>query len=459
MKIAVVGTGYVGLVTGTCFSEMGHTVTCLDIDSSKIEMLNRGQIPIYEPGLEEMVKRNSDGGRLLFTTDYTRALDDAAVVFIAVGTPCAEDGTCDLSYVDEVAEQIAKQINGYTVVVNKSTVPVGTAERVTGLINEALDDRGSSCPFDVVSNPEFLKEGAAVQDFMRPDRIVIGSNSDKASQIMRDLYSGFNLSSDRVIEMDVVSAEMTKYASNAMLATRISFMNQLSLLCEKTGANVQNVRKGMGSDTRIGYSFLYAGAGYGGSCFPKDTKALCQTARQHHTPMTLVEVVDQINTQQKKVVGEKILHHFGDVAGKTFGILGLSFKPDTDDIREAPALVLIEQLIEEGATLRVFDPVAMPNTQNALQHHTEAGKITWCEDPYSVSEQCTAMVLMTEWKQFRFLDFPKLLKAMEGNAFFDGRNQYRPEEIAAHGFDYFGMGIPAVASQAKAGKASPALTA
>jgi len=457
LRILIVGTGYVGLVTGACFAEMGHHVTCLDIDQNKIDALNNGVIPIYEPGLEEIVKRNIKALRLSFTCDYSLATSSAHVCFLAVPTPLANDGSADLSYILMAAEKIALEMNEYKIIVNKSTVPVGTAHAVAEIINTTLAKQNKShLSFDVVSNPEFLKEGNAVQDFMKPDRIILGieeTHKDIATiehkdveAVMRDIYSPFNLNHDRIIVMDVLSAEMTKYAANAMLATRISFMNELAGLCECLGANITKVRKGIGSDKRIGNDFLYAGIGYGGSCFPKDIKALQHTAKNNHYPLTLVEAVDTVNERQKKVLGEKILNYFKDkngLEGKTIAIWGLAFKPDTDDLREAPALILIEELLKHKARLRLFDPIAMEKAKQLPWLSAHSSLITWCENETEAALGAHAIALVTEWKQFRFLDFEPIITNMKGRAFFDGRNQYNPEEMRLKGFEYISIGQPA----------------
>lgn len=442
MEILMVGTGYVGLVTGACFAEMGHSVTCLDIDESKVDLLKKGYIPIFEPGLEELVKRNIKQNRLRFTTNYAEGVASATVCFIAVPTPSNADGSCDTSYVASAARQIAAHMDEYKIVVDKSTVPVGTAHFVAKILKEELEKRGLAIPFDVVSNPEFLKEGAAVQDCLKPDRIIIGTDSQKAEEILREIYSPFILSHDKILTMDILSAEMTKYAANAMLATRISFMNEIAEICKQVGANVNEVRKGIGSDSRIGYSFLYPGVGYGGSCFPKDIRALIATAKQVGCEPSLLEAVDAINVKQKRVLGQKINQYFkpqGGVKGKTIAIWGLSFKPDTDDMREAPSLPFIEDLLKEGARLRLFDPVAMPNAKKILG---ESSQIIWCNDEFDAAEGADAIALLTEWKQFRLVDFRPVKKKMKGIAFFDGRNQYRPIEMKTKGFDYIAIGVP-----------------
>lgn len=444
MRLLVIGTGYVGLVTGACLSEMGHHVICLDVNKEKIKQLNDGFIPIYEPGLEEIVKRNTKANRLAFSTDYHDAVTSSEVCFITVDTPSTPDGRCDLQYIHQVAASIGKHMQNYKVIVNKSTVPIGTAKEVAQILRQALNERGIDLPFDVVSNPEFLKEGNAINDFMKPDRVIVGTNSDIATEIMKEIYSPFMLSHDRFISMDIASAEMTKYAANAMLATRISFMNELAGFCELTGADINKVRKGIGSDRRIGYNFLYAGPGFGGSCFPKDLRSLQTQASTYDYPLSIVEAVNTVNMRQKKVLGNKIATYFSKkdgLKGKTVAILGLAFKPDTDDMREASSLVLIEQLLNEGCYLRLYDPVSMPNAQKLLANQSG---ITWCEDEFDTAVGADAIVLMTEWKQFRFLDFEMLSSKMKGKAFFDGRNQYIAAEMAKKGFDYLGIGQPPV---------------
>ncbi|MDR3624525.1 MAG: UDP-glucose/GDP-mannose dehydrogenase family protein [Chlamydiales bacterium] len=446
MRILVVGTGYVGLVTGACFAEMGHHVTCLDIDKAKIDNLENGMIPIYEPGLEEIVKRNKKANRLSFTTNYHEAVTSSLVCFLALPTPLGHDGSADLSYIQQAAKAIALEMNEYKVIVNKSTVPVGTAEMVTSVIQDTLrNNKKEHIHFDVVSNPEFLKEGNAIHDFMKPDRIILGVANKEAEAIMRELYTPFNLNHDRIITMDILSAEMTKYAANAMLATRISFMNELAGLCEKVGADITKVRKGMGSDKRIGNDFLYAGIGYGGSCFPKDIKALHYTAKLNDYPLSLVAAVDAVNDRQKKVLGEKIKNYFqnrGGLSNKTVAIWGLAFKPDTDDLREAPSLILIEELLKHNVFLRLFDPVAMNKAKELPLLIKHASQITWCNDETESSKNAHAIALVTEWKQFRFLDFEPIIAHMQDCAFFDGRNQYHRDEMAMKGFEYISIGQP-----------------
>ncbi len=438
MDILVIGTGYVGLVTGTCMAEMGHHVICLDINEDKIEKLNQGIIPIYEPGLEEMVKRNIKSERLNFSTEYEESIQASLVCFICVDTPISDDGHANLQYVKNVASSIAKYMPDYRIIVNKSTVPVGTADLVESIIKETLEKRGVEIEFDVVSNPEFLKEGNAVNDFMKPDRVIIGVHTDRPIAACQEIYSPFMLSHERLIIMDVASAEMTKYAANAMLATRISFMNELSCLCEKSGADINKVRKGIGSDKRIGYHFLYAGLGYGGSCLPKDVRALRMYAESLDCQMPVINAVETVNIRQKRLLGDKILNYFEEgIKEKTIAILGLAFKPDTDDMREAPSLVLIEQLIEAGAKLKVFDPVSMDNAKKVIPY---SPNIYFASNEMEAAKHADAIVLVTEWKQFRFLDFATLKTIMKGHVLFDGRNQYQREEIIKRGFDYIGIG-------------------
>jgi len=437
MNILIIGTGYVGLVTGACFAEMGHHVICLDIDAKKIADLEQGIIPIFEPGLEEIVKRNVEAKRLSFTTDYKKGIEASFVCFLALPTPSDEDGSCDLKYVLSAAREIGRLMPDYRIIVNKSTVPVGSAVKVRQAILEAQEKH---IPFDVVSNPEFLKEGSAVSDCMKPDRIILGVDSPKAAAAMKEIYTAFTLNHDRILVMDLPSAEMTKYAANAMLATRISFMNEIAGLCEKVGANINNVRIGIGSDHRIGYHFLYAGIGYGGSCFPKDIRALKAMAKQAGYETPILEAVDAINERQKQLLVKKITSYFKEsLAHKTIAIWGLAFKPDTDDIREAPALKLIEELLQLGAYLRLYDPVAMKKAKKHLSSHPN---IQWCENEYEAASGADAVALVTEWKQFRFVDFEEILEKMQGCAFFDGRNQYKHHEMNAKGFHYFGIGIP-----------------
>ena len=435
MNIAIVGTGYVGLVSGTCFAEMGAHVTCVDVDAQKIQKLKDGIMPIYEPGLEELVKRNVGFGRLNFTTDLTEVLDDVEGVFSAVGTPPDEDGSADLKYVLAVAKQFGQHINKYTILVTKSTVPVGAAKKVKAAIQAELDKRGVDVPFDVASNPEFLKEGAAIKDFMSPDRVVVGTESEKAKEVMTRLYRPLMLQNFRVIFMDIPSAEMTKYAANAMLATRISFMNDIANLCERVGANVDSVRKGIGTDTRIGSKFLYAGCGYGGSCFPKDVKALVHTGMDNDYHMEVIEAVERVNEKQKSIVYEKIIKAMGDVQGKTIAIIGLAFKPDTDDMREAPALVVIDKLLKDGATVRVFDPIAMDECKRRI-----GDTVTYCKNMYDAADGADVFALMTEWRQFRMPSWNVIQKVMNGNIIVDGRNIYDRQELEELGFVYTRIG-------------------
>ncbi len=440
MHILMVGTGYVGLVTAACLAEMGHHVICLDIDQQKIANLQQGILPIYEPGLAELVEHNTKAKRLSFTTDYREGVQQCTVCFIAVPTPSSEDGSCDLSYIYAAASEIPRHMNGYKIIVNKSTVPVGTAAQVKKRISEVLRDTHNDSTFDVVSNPEFLKEGSSINDCMKPDRIILGVDQPRAEKIMREIYSAFTINHDRIFVMDLVSAEMTKYAANAMLALRISFMNELSHLCEKTGADIKQVRIGIGSDQRIGYQFLYAGAGYGGSCFPKDVRALSFIAKMHDIDMPILESIEEVNERQKKILGEKILSYFsfqGGVKKKTIAIWGLAFKPDTDDIREAPAIDLIQELLEHGAIIRAYDPIAMPNAKKIF-----GSRIQFCEDEYEAAHGADAIILVTEWKQFRFVDFSKIAPLLKHKVLFDGRNQYHLSEMQALGMHYFGMGVP-----------------
>ncbi len=436
MNIAIVGTGYVGLVSGACFAEMGIDVTCIDIDRSKIDRLAGGEIPIYEPGLEEMVKRNVEAGRLHFTTSLPETLPKVEVVFSAVGTPPDEDGSADLQYVLDVAREFGRHIGRYTLLVTKSTVPVGTAAKVREAISEELARRGADVPFDVASNPEFLKEGAAIKDFMSPDRVMVGTESEQARKVMERLYRPFMVVSDRMIFTDIPSAEMIKYAANSMLATRISFMNDIANLCELVGADVNMVRKGIGSDTRIGKKFLYAGCGYGGSCFPKDVKALIKSAEQAGYDMRVLRAVEEVNAAQKEVLFKKLLRHFGgSLKGKRVALWGLSFKPETDDMREAPALVLIDRLKSGGADVRVFDPVAMDECRRRLGDAVE-----YASDMYDAAVDADALLLVTEWKQFRMPSLPVLKRTMRRPLIIDGRNIYDPEYMKEAGFTYDKIG-------------------
>lgn len=435
MNIAIVGTGYVGLVSGACFSEMGIDVTCVDIDQKKIDCLQRGEIPIYEPGLDELVKRNVEAGRLHFTTDLAACIDKVEVVFSAVGTPPDEDGSADLKYVLEVAKTFGQHIKKYTILVTKSTVPVGTAPKVKAAIQAELDKRGVQVEFEVASNPEFLKEGAAIKDFMSPDRVVVGVDSERAKQVMTKLYRPFLMNNFRVYFMDIPSAEMTKYAANAMLATRISFMNDIANLCDLVGANVDMVRKGIGTDARIGNKFLYPGCGYGGSCFPKDVKALAHTAREHGYTMGVVEAVEAVNDRQKGIVVAKLAKALRSLDGKTIALWGLAFKPETDDMREAPALVIIEKLLASGAKVKVYDPVAMTECRRRI-----GDKVVYCKDMYEAVIDADALALVTEWKSFRVPSWSVMKKVMRQLVIVDGRNVYDKEEVTAEGFDYFAIG-------------------
>jgi UDPglucose 6-dehydrogenase len=436
MNIAVIGTGYVGLVSGTCFADMGINVVCVDIDRQKIENLRQGIIPIYEPGLEEMVIRNTAAGRLKFATDISEVLNDVEVVFTAVGTPPDKDGSADLHYVLDVARSIGKQMNKYVCVVTKSTVPVGTADKVRTVIQEELDARGINIEFDVASNPEFLKEGAAIKDFMIPDRVVVGVSNDRSRKIMERIYRPFLISSDRMIYTDIPSAEMIKYAANAMLATRISFMNDIANLCDLVGANVEMVRKGIGSDRRIGHKFLYPGCGYGGSCFPKDVKAIIKTASQMGYDMRVLRAVEEVNEAQKELLFEKLNKYFsGDLEGKTVAMWGLAFKPETDDMREAPALVLIDKLLSAGVNIKAYDPIAMQECQRRI-----GDKIEYCKDMYDAASGADAVLLVTEWKEFRVPSWSVLKKIMNQPTIFDGRNIYNRDDLENEGFYYSGLG-------------------
>jgi len=443
MRIAVVGTGYVGLVTGTCFAEVGIDVTCIDIDLKKIENLKKGILPIYEPGLEEMVARNTQKERLSFSNELAPSIQGCDVAFIAVGTPPGEDGSADLKYVLAVARSIGQNMNDYIVVVTKSTVPVGTANKVRAAIEEELEARGVDIPFDVASNPEFLKEGAAIEDFLKPDRIVVGVASERGQEVMKKLYKPFLMNGHPLIFMDIPSAEMTKYAANAMLATKISFMNDIANLCEIMGADVNMVRKGIGSDVRIGNKFIYPGIGYGGSCFPKDVKALIKTASENGYEMKVLKSVEDVNENQKSVLYNKIYSHFsGDLAGKTFAIWGLSFKPKTDDMREAPSLVIIQKLLEQGAKVRAYDPVAMKEAEHTLGDSIEYGK-----DEYETLIDADALLLVTEWPEFRSPNFNVVSKLMKDKVVFDGRNIYDAADMNERGFTYYGIGVKQQVSQ------------
>ncbi|BEI34899.1 UDP-glucose/GDP-mannose dehydrogenase family protein [Polynucleobacter sp. HIN6] len=451
MKVTIVGSGYVGLVTGACLAELGNTVFCLDLDQKKIDILNSGGVPIYEPGLQEMIARNRAAGRIQFSTDVAAAVQHGEIQFIAVGTPPDEDGSADLQYVIAAARNIGKHMNGPKVIVDKSTVPVGTADKVTQAITEELKKRNLDLTWcSVVSNPEFLKEGAAVEDFMRPDRIVIGTNQDaaglRAKELMRKLYAPFNRHHERTYYMDVKSAELTKYAANAMLATRISFMNELANLADAVGADIEAVRQGIGSDSRIGYGFLYAGTGYGGSCFPKDVSALTKTALQHGRDLKILEAVEAVNQSQKTILIKKITKRFGDDLSKhRFAVWGLAFKPNTDDMREAPSRYIISELVKRGAEVMAHDPVAMPEAQHAFEidfqgKPDQLQKISLVKTPEDALVGASALIIVTEWKAFRSPDFDHLKQAMKNPIIFDGRNLYEPQSMTDLGFEYYGIG-------------------
>tara|TARA_B100000401_G_scaffold229234_1_gene155192 strand:+ start:3758 stop:5083 length:1326 start_codon:yes stop_codon:yes gene_type:complete len=439
MNITVIGSGYVGLVSGTCFAEMGNRVTCVDIDSAKIDKLNQGIIPIFEPGLETMVLKNIKNKNLYFTTKLIDALQNSKIAFIAVGTPMGEDGSADLQYVLAVAKSIGKSMQKRLIVVDKSTVPIGTADKVRAIIQKELDIRQSDLKFDIVSNPEFLKEGAAVSDFMKPDRVVIGTDSDYANEKMKQLYHPFCMSRDRFISMDIRSAEMTKYAANAMLATKISFMNEIANICETVGADVNQVRLGIGSDQRIGYSFIYPGAGYGGSCFPKDVKALKKFAKENGYNAQLIGAVEEVNNAQKLVINQKVVNRFGeDLTGFTFGIWGLAFKPGTDDMREAPAIYIIKELVNRGAQIKAYDPKAV---NEAKTHYLKGIKnVMYMTSKYDVLEGSDALILLTEWKEFRSPEFEVIKTKLKKPIIFDGRNQYYTHKLDQKGFEYYQIG-------------------
>jgi len=442
MRISVIGTGYVGLVTGTCLAESGNDVICMDIDERKIEMLNSGKVPIYEPGLEELIKRNVAHDRLTFTTDMSKAVKKSEIIFIAVGTPPGEDGAADLKHVLDATRQIGRHMNGYKIIINKSTVPVGTAEKVKAAVAAK-----TTHSFDVVSNPEFLKEGSAIEDFMKPDRVVIGADSARAMEIMQDLYAPFIRKGDRTLVMDIRSAEMTKYASNAMLATKISFINEMAIICASLGADIDNVRKGMGYDKRIGFEFMFPGVGYGGSCFPKDVKALVQTARDHGVEARVLKAVEAVNEQQKSLLSSMIIEHFAamgtkkgvktakPLAGKTVAVWGLAFKPRTDDMREAPSVVIINNLLRAGATIKVHDPVAMNEARKIFKK-----RIQFSEDDYEILRGADALAVVTEWSEFRTPDFKKIKKLLKKPLIFDGRNIYNKAELRKLGFTYYSIG-------------------
>lgn len=438
MKIGVIGTGYVGLVTGTCFAESGNDVICVDTDQAKIDGLKQDRIPIYEPGLEEMVKRNRSEERLVFTTAIEDAVRTSLLLFIAVGTPPGEDGSADLQHVLAVARGIGRTMTGFKIIVNKSTVPVGTGERVRAAVKEELAKRGENIPFDVVSNPEFLKEGNAIEDFMKPDRVVVGCDDPRTAEIMKELYSPFVRTEKPILIMDVPSAEMTKYAANAMLATKISFMNDIANLCELLGANVDNVRKGIGSDSRIGYSFIFPGAGYGGSCFPKDVQALIRTAAGRDYPLQILEAVEAVNERQKSVLFKKLTAAFGhDLKGKTFAIWGLAFKPNTDDMREAPAIVIIRALLAAGAKVRVYDPEAMHEAEKVF-----GNAVYYANKSYDALDGAEALLIVTEWNEFRRPDFDRIKSLLKRPLIIDGRNLFEPARMKNNGFEYHSIGRP-----------------
>ncbi len=439
MKITVVGSGYVGLVSGTCFSEMGNIVTCVDIDEGKIEKLKKGKVPIYEPGLEALVLKNIKLKNLVFTSSLKAAISDSEIVFIAVGTPMGEDGSADLKHVLAVAREIGQNLTKEIIIVNKSTVPVGTADSVREAVEKELSLRNLNTPFHVVSNPEFLKEGAAINDFMKPDRIVIGAESEYALEKMKQLYSPFTMSHERFIAMDIKSAEMTKYAANAMLATKISFMNEIANICERVGADANKVRVGIGSDSRIGFSFIYPGAGYGGSCFPKDVKALIKIAEENDYNANLIASVENVNNAQKRVIAKKIVKRFGeDLSGKVFGIWGLAFKPGTDDMREAPSIEIIKELVDRGAKIQAYDPKAILEAQ---EYYLKGVKnITYYTSKYEVLQNADALVLLTEWKEFRSPDFEEIKKQLSAPVIFDGRNQYNVFNLEEKGYEYYQIG-------------------
>ncbi len=440
MNIGVVGTGYVGLVSGACFAQMGNRVVCVDIDEAKISNLREGIVPIYEPGLESMVLQNYERGTLSFTTNTQEAIENSNIVFIAVGTPMGEDGSADLQYVLAVAQSIGRYMNDYMVVVDKSTVPVGTADKVQLAIQNELDSRGVDTAFDMVSNPEFLKEGAAIEDFMKPDRVVIGAQNDRAVQIMRELYAPFMKSHERFIAMDIKSAEMTKYAANAMLATKISFMNEMSNICERVGADINKVRNGIGSDSRIGYSFIYPGCGYGGSCFPKDVQALAKTAKDRGYTPRILDAVEAVNYDQKKVIANKVIQRFGEnLSGKTFAVWGLAFKPETDDMREASSITIIDALTSRGASVVAYDPKARHEAES--YYLKDNLHVKYVHSKYDALDGADALILVTEWQEFRSPDFGEISKRLKQKIFFDGRNQFDKTRMNALGFEYFQIGV------------------
>ena len=438
MKVGIIGSGYVGLVAAACFAEMGNKVICVDVDQRKIRNLKEGKVPIYEPGIEPLVLDNQKKGTLLFTTNIKDSLDEATIVFIAVGTPMGDDGSADLKYVLQVAEDIGNNMKEHIIVVDKSTVPVGTAALVQSKIQETLDDRNSDLTFDVVSNPEFLKEGAAIDDFMRPDRVVVGADNEESMKKMKELYAPFTFNHDRFIGMDIRSAEMTKYAANAMLATKISFINEMANICEHVGADINQVRIGIGSDKRIGYQFIYPGCGYGGSCFPKDVKALINISESAGYSPQLVTAVENVNNNQKNILSKKLSQKFGkDLSGKTFAVWGLSFKPGTDDMREAPSINLIDYIIDNGGKVNAYDPKATEQAKFYLNNI----EINYCENKYTALKDVDAVILVTEWKEFRSPDFLKMSNLMREKVLIDGRNQFSKEQINKHGFEYFQIGV------------------
>ncbi|WP_111709983.1 UDP-glucose dehydrogenase family protein [Lutibacter citreus] len=439
MKLVIIGTGYVGLVSGTCFSEMGNTVTCVDIDTEKVENLKKGILPIYEPGLEALVLKNVKNKNLKFTNSLPEAIKDASIVFIAVGTPMGDDGSADLQYVLAVAKEIGATMQKELIVVDKSTVPIGTADKVKVTIQDELDKREKNILFHMVSNPEFLKEGAAINDFMKPDRVVIGSDNEDAEEKMKQLYAPFCMSHDRFIAMDIRSAEMTKYAANAMLATKISFMNEIANICERVGADANMVRTGIGSDKRIGYNFIYPGAGYGGSCFPKDVKALQKIAAEHNYEAKVITAVEEVNDAQKLVIAQKVVKRFGeDLTGLTFGLWGLAFKPGTDDMREAPAIYVVNELVKRGATINAYDPKAIGEAKKMYLKGVK--NINYVSFKYNAVENADALILLTEWKEFRSPDFEEIKKQLKSPIIFDGRNQYNNYKLEEKGFEYYQIG-------------------
>lgn len=440
MKISVIGTGYVGLVSGVCFAQMGNSVTCVDIDEKKIEELKQGVIPIYEPGLEDMTLENYKNETLSFTTNSKEAIKNSKISFIAVGTPMGEDGSADLKYVLAVAKTIGESMQDYMVVVDKSTVPVGTADKVTATIQAELDKRGVDIDFDVVSNPEFLKEGAAIQDFLHPDRVVIGAENEKAMSVMRELYAPFMKHHDRFIAMDIKSAEMTKYAANSMLATKISFMNEMSQICERVGADINKVRNGIGSDSRIGYSFIYPGCGYGGSCFPKDVQALAKTAKDFGYNPRILDAVEAVNYDQKYLISNKVITKFGEnLEGKTFAVWGLSFKPETDDMREASSITIINELTKRGAKVVAYDPKARHEAESYYLKNNS--NVSYVDSKYEALKDADAVILVTEWQEFRSPDFMEMKQLLKNALFFDGRNQFSKEKMVEYGFEYFQIGV------------------